>query len=138
VCGRAAGNIPRRQKQTDQAKSEMKPEIVQTQSWCYKTVAIIKRQQQTTMSINNCCSQSLILLHTKTEKATQLILKPSVRLGRKSNEVQQIINNVNSLFYALQSSEVTKNLLPSKHWHVVDHRLLSSCNSFEDRSCSII
>jgi len=28
----------------------MNPEIVQTQSWRYKTIAVIKRQQQTTMS----------------------------------------------------------------------------------------
>jgi len=28
----------------------MKPEIVQTQSWRYKTIAVIKRQQQTTIS----------------------------------------------------------------------------------------
>jgi len=29
----------------------MKAEIVQTQSWRYKTIAVIKRQQQTTTSI---------------------------------------------------------------------------------------
>jgi len=28
----------------------MKPEIVQTQSWRYKTMVVIKRQQQTTIS----------------------------------------------------------------------------------------
>jgi len=28
--------------------SKLQPEIVQTQSWCYKTIAVIKRQQQTT------------------------------------------------------------------------------------------
>jgi len=30
--------------------SEMKPEIVNTQSWRYKTIVVPKRQQQTTMS----------------------------------------------------------------------------------------
>jgi len=28
----------------------MKPEIVEIQSWCYKTIVVIKRQQQTTIS----------------------------------------------------------------------------------------
>ena len=28
----------------------MNPEIVQTQSWCYKTIVVIKRQQQTTLA----------------------------------------------------------------------------------------
>jgi len=28
----------------------MNPEIVQTQSWRYKTIVVIKRQQQTTIS----------------------------------------------------------------------------------------
>jgi len=28
----------------------MKPEIIQTQSWRYKTIVVIKRQQQTTIS----------------------------------------------------------------------------------------
>jgi len=43
VCGRAAGN-------TNTKPSEMKPEIVETQSWRYKTIAVTKRQRQTTIS----------------------------------------------------------------------------------------
>jgi len=30
--------------------SEMKPEIIQLQSWRYKTIVVIKHQQQTTIS----------------------------------------------------------------------------------------
>jgi len=40
VCGRAAGNTSR---------TQHKPEIVQTQSWRYKTVVVIQSQQQTTI-----------------------------------------------------------------------------------------
>ena len=46
VCGRATGTHPEHTKNT----SEMKPEIVQTQVWRYKTIVVIKRQQQTTIS----------------------------------------------------------------------------------------
>ena len=40
VCGRAAGNTPR----THNKASEMKPDIVLTQSWRYKTTVVIKCQ----------------------------------------------------------------------------------------------
>ena len=48
VCGRAAGNSPKPRKKT----SQLKPDIVQTQTWRYKTIVVIKRQQQTTISKN--------------------------------------------------------------------------------------
>jgi len=41
VCGRAAGNTFR---------TKNKPEIVQAQSWRYKTIVVIQRQQQITIS----------------------------------------------------------------------------------------
>ena len=44
VCGRAAGNTPR----TQNKASDMKPDIVQAQSWRYKTTVVIKRQEQNT------------------------------------------------------------------------------------------
>jgi len=48
VCGRAAGNTPRTQKQTEWIR--MNAEVVQTQSWRYRTIVVVKRQQQTTIS----------------------------------------------------------------------------------------
>jgi len=32
------------------SRVKMKPDIVQTQPWCYKTIVVIKRRQQTTIS----------------------------------------------------------------------------------------
>ena len=37
--------------QPEHKPSEMKSELVQTQSWRYKTIVVIKHQQQTTISI---------------------------------------------------------------------------------------
>jgi len=48
VCGRAAGNTLRTQKQTE--SKSVNAEIVQTPSWRYKTIVVIKRQQQTAIS----------------------------------------------------------------------------------------
>jgi len=36
---------------------KMNPEIVQSQSWRYKTIVVIKRQQQTTISNKQICEK---------------------------------------------------------------------------------
>jgi len=51
VCGRAVRKIPR----TQNKPSEMKPEIVQTQSWGYNTSVVTRGQQQTTISKSCSC-----------------------------------------------------------------------------------
>ena len=44
----------------------MNPEIVQSQSWRYKTIVVIKRQQQTTISNKNKQEQLIKLLQKQT------------------------------------------------------------------------
>jgi len=42
----------------------MKPEIIEIQSWHYKTIVVIKRQQQTTISNKHAASAELRRLHS--------------------------------------------------------------------------
>ena len=59
--------------------SETIPEIVQTQSWLYKTILVIKRQQQTTISQKN---NSAFQPHTVRLYAANLRSVPFVSLAQ--------------------------------------------------------
>jgi len=91
VYRRAAGNTPRTQKK--KKPSEMKPEIVQTQSWRYKTIAVIKRQQQTTISKKKSQSECRFL-HLRRLK---LFCLYSVRIHARRQEIKIVIHATSAL-----------------------------------------
>jgi len=96
------------------SRVQLKPEIVQTQSWCYKTIVVLNRQQPTTVSRSGNWTFAAATLHTfRSDRRKHPVTKVAERCIFKSRpwitSAQRLSTTPNSRLYDPLKAEILQS-----------------------------